>query len=261
MKPFILFAWLCVICSHQSHANFLAAKDFGVYLEPDSIYKQKIVIRSKYFVTTGNAEDKKAAELGVEFWNKLSGHYFLNLLDSAGKPTGIAYPIHFDLQVFECDLPASDWEKNEKKHKHGIPGWDIRNVFFLVRFIASPIKYCYPDDPERSLGLTCKHYYVTVRKDQKENKQVIAHEIGHTFGLEHDNEDGLMQTFCQSGSDVAEYEIRKILEFSYTHKFSEVHTSFDEAIPKGEIRHYTGRSPLRRDRTVVFRKIINPLTD
>ncbi len=40
-----------------------------------------------------------------------------------------------------------------------------------------------------------------------------------------------------------EYEIRKILEFSYTHQFSEVHTSFDEGIPKGEIRHYTGRLP------------------
>lgn len=256
MKPFILVVLLAVVCGSQLNAHYFSCKDFSVFLEPDSVYVHKIVIRSEYYVITGRQDDKKSAERAVLFWNNLSRKFFLKVMDSSGQITKEKYPVCFELTVVESPKPDSAWKHNELMGIHDMGKWNSRNIFYLVPWITSTIENCDPDDPDRSWGLTCGNYFVTVRDDQKDNEQVAAHEIGHTLGLCHENKTGLMQTFCESGSAIVEFEIRRILDFSYRCRNNKGRVFLDERIPCGEIEHISKRDAAHKGKPIRFLKQI-----
>lgn len=251
MKPSILVAMLAFLCSNRCPN---ARNDFGVYLLTDKATKKTIVVRAKYYVTSGIKDDSLSAAKGIQYWNKLSGKFLLVAMNEKMEITGDTIPICFELSLHMGKDPFKEQDSNTYKGLHNIPGWDIRNTFFIVDRIRNGLRDCWVKDLNGTLGLTCGNSFVRVLRSRKDDEIVLAHEIGHTLGLKDREEEGLMQQTWQGGREVFEYDIKAILDHSSKFRLNIYRNSFDTLVPKGKIIHYLKKDTSESSTEAVFLK-------
>ena len=242
MKPFILVVLLAVLCGSQPPRNYASPEDFGAYLVTGQNGKRKIVIRSNYYVTKGKPDDLRAAKLGIDFWQNLSGQFILLEMDSTGNPTDEYLPINFELKIVTCDDPLLTQKLNDSLGRNKIRGAVILNTFLLVDTIENDVDGCRVKNPGISAGLTCGISFTRVKRRYKDSVKVIAHEIGHTLGLlDMERKEALMHEDTGGGMELYEFEVRKILDHAYDFKLNWFRNHFDPSIPEGDIVHISAR--------------------
>lgn len=174
MKKILFFSLsFCTVIFFISVPFQKALADFAIYFEKTATGIPVVRISATYYVKQGDADSKESAEYAIQFWNNQSRKFVFSVGD---KKIPDSYIIYFDLKVLETDDPASEMKKDkafaaDSKIKDG-----SSNCFFVV------------NDPDLSdYGETKGANLIIIRRSKKNDRQVTAHEVGHSLLMDDEN--------------------------------------------------------------------------
>ncbi|MBO9636318.1 MAG: hypothetical protein J7578_24665, partial [Chitinophagaceae bacterium] len=197
--------------------NDPTGKDFAIYVTQGKDGSWQITIKATYYVNKGDSKSKASAEAGVTVWNEQSGKFTYKESGKEGKE----YKVNFELKVEEVDDPNSEKTKDMHSMKDAKKEDNSSNIFRSTEELETP-------------GVTNSGYLILIRNDKRDDRQVSAHEMGHTLGVE-DGSSGLMNGSNDGNMSILTKHIKSIIRYALNDK-NQTHARVFGNIKKGRAR-------------------------